>query len=123
MPIYPLPFKRIPPELVLDSFRKSKLKPIRGEFMDKQRSGCCALGAVAIAKLKPLGITLDRYTIGLRARDQLGLSESYFTGFVSGWDNEQAKSEVGNQEFVRGLSDGKSAFTACCDAGLVEEVI
>lgn len=112
---------RIEPHVLIPAFRKIKKKPIRGEFVNKKGDGCCAMSAMAVNVLTPKGFKLDRFNIGAMARTHLGLSESYFAAFVTGWDDRSESEVTGEPEAIRGYSDGKTCFLACVEEGLVSE--
>lgn len=118
---YSVNLRRIPADLVVDAFRKTKLRPVRGEFLDRGRSACCAITAVVIHELKPIRDSIDKFNVGIKAKRHLGVSHSYFAGFIAGWDSMEGAHEESSAEFVRGLSDGKSAWDAVVREGMVEE--
>jgi hypothetical protein len=118
---YSANLRRIPADLVVDAFRKTKLRPIRGEFLDRGRSACCAMTAVVIHELRPIRDSINKFNVGLKAKRHLGVSHSYFAGFIAGWDSMEGAHEESSAEFVRGLSDGKSAWEMVLDRGLVKE--
>lgn len=117
----PLTLKRIDHETVVASFRKVGLKPIRRDYVAKDRKGCCAMTAVAINLLKPRGFALDRFNVGLVAKQNLGVSDRYFSGFITGWDGHDVSHETKSSEFNNGVSDGRTAWQACYDDGLIGE--
>jgi hypothetical protein len=112
---------RIEPHQLIPAYRQIKKKPIRGEFVNKKGDGCCGMSAMAVVVLRPRGIVLDRYNIGKMAREHLGVSESYFAGFVTGWDDRPQTEIPDDRDSIRGYSDGRTNWEACCEEGLVSE--
>lgn len=112
---------RIEPRTLVEAFRKTDKKPIRGDFVNKRGDGCCGLGVTALYELRSQGIHVDRYNVGVLARDRLGLSESYFAGFVIGWDGGLQCDVPDERDATMGYSDGKSCWESCVSEGLVVE--
>lgn len=117
----PMTLKRIDNETVVASFRKIGMRPIRRDYVTKDRKGCCAMTAVAINLLKPRGFQMDRFNVGTVAKNNLGVSDLYFAGFITGWDGDDLSHEAKASEFCKGVSDGRTAWQACYDDGLIGE--
>jgi hypothetical protein len=112
---------RIDPDALIAAFRKIRKKPIRGDFVSKSGDGCCAMTAMAVYVLRPKGFQLDRDNVGMLSRENMGLSESYFAGFVTGWDGHPQTEIPDDRESIQGYSDGKTGWETCFEEGLVEE--
>lgn len=112
---------RISPDQLIVAFLKIKKKPIRGEFINKKGDGCCAMSATVVDVLKPKGFKISRYNVGTLAKDHLGLSEFYFSGFVTGWDGRPHSEVPDDRDAIRGYSDGKTGWEMCIEEGLVTE--
>lgn len=111
--------ERITPERVVEAFKKTGMKPVRGEHYHE--GTCCGLTAVLDAE-KPnefQSILENPYCMFSEHREYaLMLDDRYAKRFMNGWDGELLDDDEGNS---RGYVDGKLAWRAVADAGLLED--
>lgn len=98
--------KRITPEEVVEAYKSTGLKPVRGTFCWGSRA--CGLGTVCISRGK-------MPTSPLMVSRSLGIEMEYLLGFVNGFDGIH-KASIGidesNETLSLGFADGKLAAAA-----------
>lgn len=107
---------RITPEQVVEAYKATGLKPMRGWYFQNKD---CACGLGAIAANGGCSRNEDRADRWLVRNG--GFHHSYIGGFAGGFDGEQSLVPGANaEEYKQGYADGQSAWNAVVDAGLVE---
>lgn len=119
-------FKRIDPQAVPEICRKRKIVPVRGVYVGAsgRRCAACAVGIHlidAVGKKAALAI--------MRAWQELelagGYDPNYIEGLSNGWEgcvlNYCWRLNIAHSpdRFRAGHRDGKAAWKACVNAGLV----
>lgn len=97
---------RVTPEEVVDAYRKTGMRPIRGAWRNGRECGC-PLAALALAAEagSPVFWSLERF------------GSHYAVGFINGVDKPD-QDTVFNPRWDIGFKDGKAAWAAVVAAGL-----
>jgi hypothetical protein len=110
--------KRIDPKAVPEVFRRLGLKPIQGSYnaygIARGEADCCVFTALAVDRvgLEAIGDDDTEIAAGYDNGDYSG-------GVVYGWDGEPVEASW-SDEMRLGYADGRAAWLACVEAGLVE---
>jgi hypothetical protein len=111
---------RITPEMVIEAYRKTGLNPVRGDYFPIT-GYACALGALYVAEGKyrsDRNLHLNSTFCSLHSQYVYG--SEYCVGFVNAFDGEEILWPE-NDEYVAGYEDGRAAWNAIVEAGLVKE--
>jgi hypothetical protein len=111
---------RITPEMVIEAYRKTGLNPVRGDYFPIT-GYACALGALYVAEgkyNKEHNSYLNSDSCMWHFKNAYGVF--YQCGFVDAFDGAHMLWPE-NDEYVVGYEDGRAAWNACVEAGLVKE--
>lgn len=110
--------KRITPEEVVEAYRVTGLKPIRGDFYLASLSCADGIGVlwhkILMTGHRPIGVDIYDWACGQYY--------SYYTNyFIEGFNGYKC-SNLPNKRAKQGYEDGRAAWDAVVAAGLVEIV-
>lgn len=115
--------KRISEDEVIEAYKKTGIKPIRGEWhiVLNNEHFCCPL-ATLVAMHNPDMVFKDQLGSTEEFADALGLDYDYVLGFITHFDHDDIgkERETNNINHRIGLYDGKSVYKALVDEGLID---
>ena len=102
--------KRITPEMVVEAYRKTGLRPIPRVWYDAENKCGCASTALAVAGGLPVEKVDGHLVIGFLC-DQLEVSRRYVNEFVNGFDGRGSRWSDCSDGFL----DGQTCWQAVKD--------
>lgn len=105
---------RITPEEVVKAYINIGWKPERAVYFNKEKKCACGFGAMALANVE------SENNQDLFSWIDSTYTDDYQSGFINGFDGDEITG-VRSDEWIIGFKDGKNAWEAVVESGLINE--